>query len=99
MRSAVEICHEAWRLYSSSSGVAIGVVAIRHARRTKHPLLSLEPARYPTFRLATILGMPFIRLPIATLPFALPIMLQVGFGMTAVASDMLFLGHTLGDLA
>ncbi len=79
-------------------GIALSFIAIRHARRISHPLLSLDAARYSTFRLTSILGMPFMRLPIAALPFALPIMLQVGFGMTAFMSGMLFLGHTLGDL-
>ncbi len=79
-------------------GIVFGFFAIRRARRARHPLISLEPIRYPSYRLTSIFAMPFMRLPVAALPFALPIMLQVGFGMTAFVSGMLFLGHTLGDL-
>ena len=81
-----------------AAGLGFGVAAVRHARRTPHPLFSLRAAGNATFRLTSIVALPFMRLPITTLPFVLPIMLQVGFGMTALASGMLFLAHTLGDL-
>lgn len=80
-------------------GIGCGLIAIRHSRRHDHPLLSLVPVRYSTYTLTTVFALPFIRLPVVALPFALPIMLQVGFGLTAFASGMLFLAHTLGDLA
>ena len=80
-------------------GAGVGALALRHARRYAHPLVSLSPLANPTFALTTIWAMPLMRLPIMALPFALPIMLQVGFGMSAFASGLLFLAHTGGDLA
>lgn len=63
-----------------------------------HPLLSLSPLRFATFKLISIGALPFIRLPSAALPFIVPILLQVGFGLSAFATGMLFLGYTSGDL-
>jgi MFS family permease len=79
-------------------GLVVGVFAVRHARRAAHPLLSLESLRFPIFRRMSLYVMPILRLPMATIPFALPIMLQVGFGMTAALSGALFLAHAAGDL-
>ncbi len=79
-------------------GAVFGWMAIRHSRAHAHPLLSLSPMRYPSFRLTSIVAMPFMRLPSAALPFIVPILLQVGFGLSAFATGMLFLGYTSGDL-
>jgi len=79
-------------------GVALGWIAVRHSLRHPHPLLSLTPLRFASFRLTSIGALPFMRLPSAALPFIVPILLQVGFGLSAFATGMLFLGYTSGDL-
>jgi EmrB/QacA subfamily drug resistance transporter len=79
-------------------GLCVGVAAVGHAARAAHPLVALIPMRYPTFSLVSVWAAPFMRLPVAALPFALPILLQVGFGMSAALSGTLFLSHALGDL-
>jgi EmrB/QacA subfamily drug resistance transporter len=81
------------------AGAVFGAAAVRHALRAKHPLMSLAPLRHITFQLATGLSTIFIRLPITALIFVLPIFLQAGFGMTALLSGLLFLGHSGGDLS
>ena len=81
-----------------SLGVCLAAVALRHARKSAHPLLPMTPVTVSTFSITSILAMPLIRLPLTGLTFAFPIMLQVGFGMSAFASGMLFLAHTAGDL-
>lgn len=92
----------AWPLAASLGlalgGLAIGWIAVRHARRVPHALLSLQPVCHATFRLTTMAAMPLMRLPSAALPFVIPILLQLGFGLTAFESGLLMLGHTLGDL-
>ena len=80
------------------AGAVIGVMAVRHLRRADHPLLSLAPLRHQTFRLTSGSSTILIRLPITALIFVLPILLQVGFGMTAFLSGILFLAHSGGDL-
>jgi EmrB/QacA subfamily drug resistance transporter len=81
------------------AGLGMGFLALRHARRAPHPLLSLAPLRHKTFRLTSGSSTALIRLPITALIFVLPILLQQGFGMTAFMSGVLFLGHSGGDLS
>ena len=56
-----------------------------HARRTDNPALDLSLLRIPTFRASVVGGFMF-RLGIGALPFLLPLMLQIGFGMTPFQS-------------
>jgi EmrB/QacA subfamily drug resistance transporter len=84
-------------LVAIAAGCALALAAIRHGLRAPHPLLSFLPARSRIFRLVTLIGLPFMRLPVAALPFVLPIQLQTGLGISAFASGLLFLAHSLGD--
>lgn len=78
-------------------GLGAGVLAIRHALRTEHPLVGLDAMRVRTFAVANIGGSLF-RMAIAAPTFILPLFFQVGLGMSAFVSGLLILGHTLGDL-
>ena len=66
--------------------LAVGAVSaaayLRHARRAAFPLLDPAMLRYPLFR-AAIVGGSLFRVGIGAIPFLLPLMLQLGFGMTA----------------
>ncbi len=79
-------------------GVALGALAVRHARRAAHPMLDLAALRVPTFRLTTGAGSVF-RLTINTAPFLLPLLFQLGFGLSAFASGLLVLATFAGNLA
>lgn len=84
------------------AGIIVGVVtcgfALRHLRSYSHPLLSLEPFRFPTFRTAVATALPLVRLPIGAIPFAVPILLQVGLHLSALVSGLVLLAHAAGDL-
>lgn len=68
---------------------AIGLVLyILHARRTPHPVLRLDLLKIPTFR-ASVLGGGFFRIGVGAIPFLLPLMLQIGFGLNPLASGSL----------
>jgi len=56
-----------------------------HARKTKFPILDLRLLAMPTFR-ASIVGSSLFRIGIGALPFLLPLMLQLGFGMNPFQS-------------
>ena len=56
-----------------------------HARRTGSPVLDFSLLRLPTLRAAIIGGFMF-RLGIGALPFLLPLMMQVGFGLSPFQS-------------
>lgn len=79
-------------------GVLTGALAVRHLRRSAHPLLSLAPLRHLIYRITTLTALPLIRLPIGALLFVLPILLQIGFGMSALLSGLALLAHAAGDL-
>jgi EmrB/QacA subfamily drug resistance transporter len=81
-----------------AAGLALGWLAVRHLRRHPHPIMSLAPLDYPTFRIAVATALPLMRLPIGALLFVLPIQLQIGLGMSAFLSGIALLSHAAGDL-
>ncbi len=70
---------------------------MRHARRTQHPLLDLSVLRVPTFA-AVMAGGSVFRVTISTVPFLLPLLFQVGFGLDAFHSGLLVLATFLGNI-
>lgn len=77
---------------------AIGVgLYLRHARQYPHPLIDLSLLKVPTFR-AGMAGAFLFRIGVGALPFLLPLMLQLGFGLTAFQSGMLTFVSAVGAL-
>ena len=79
------------------AGLAVGVFAVRHARRHATPLIDFSPLRIATFG-ATSLDGSLLRLSINMVPFLLPLLFQVGFGLSAVTSGLLVLSVFAGNL-
>ena len=61
---------------------------IRHARRTAHPILDLSLLRIETFRTGVVGGSLF-RVGVGAVPFLLPLMFQLAYGMSAFQSGMI----------
>ncbi len=80
-----------------ASGALFLGLYLRHARRTEHPLLDLKLLAIPTFR-ASVLGGALFRIGIGSLPFLLPLMLQIGFGMTPFQSGTITFIASVGAL-
>ena len=80
-----------------AAGLAVGVAAVRHARRAAHPLLDLSVLQVPTF-MATVTGGTVFRVTIGAAPFLLPLLFQIGFGLDALHAGMLVLATFLGNL-
>src|SRR5277367_2685410 len=78
-------------------GAVTGALAIRHLRRTPHPVLDLSVFRIPTFR-TSITGGSLFRAGAGTLVFLLPLLLQVVFGMSAVASGSITFATAVGSM-
>ncbi len=77
---------------------AIGFACyVRHARRTAAPIIDLRLLRIPTFYAATI-GSIFFRAAIGAMPFLLPILFQVGFGMSPLLSGLLTFSSAAGAM-
>jgi EmrB/QacA subfamily drug resistance transporter len=81
--------------------VVIGTISlvlyVLHARRTPHPVLQLRLLKIPTFR-ASVLGGTLFRVGVGAIPFLLPLMLQIGFGLNPLASGSLTFIAAVGAL-
>jgi EmrB/QacA subfamily drug resistance transporter len=88
-----------WRLTVPLVGVgtAAGIWAVRHALRTAHPLLDLSAFKVPSYAVTVVGGLLF-RAAISAVPFLLPLMFQVGFGLSPLDSGLLVLAVFAGNL-
>jgi EmrB/QacA subfamily drug resistance transporter len=66
-------------------GVVSGAAYVVYARRRTNAILDLRLMRVQTFRVSTIAG-SLSRITWGAVPFLLPMMMQLGFGMSAAAS-------------
>jgi EmrB/QacA subfamily drug resistance transporter len=78
-------------------GLAVLAVYVWHAGRTEHPVIDLSLLKIATFR-ASVIGASFFRIGVGAVPFLLPLMFQLGFGLTPFESGMLTLAAALGAL-
>ncbi len=88
------------------TGVVIALIAagavssfayVRHARRTPAPVLDLALLAIPTMR-AAVLGGFVYRCGIGAMPFLLPLLLQLGFGLTPFQSGLITLSNVVGAM-
>jgi MFS family permease len=81
--------------------LAVGGIAVagylHHAARHPHPILDLLLLRVPTFAIAVAGGFLF-RLGIGALPFLLPLMLQIGYGLTPFQSGTITFVSAVGAI-
>jgi EmrB/QacA subfamily drug resistance transporter len=69
----------------------------RHARRRQDPILDLTLLRIRTFRIGTVIG-GVCRMGLDAVPFLLPLLFQVGFGMSPLQSGLLSFSSSLGAM-
>jgi MFS family permease len=77
---------------------ALFAVFVQHARRTPGPAVDLGLFRDRAFRVGTLAG-GLCRVGLNGTPFLLPLMLQVGFGVSPITSGLLTFVSALGALA
>lgn len=70
------------------SGLLALILYLWHTKRHSAPLIDPKLFRHATFRLTACGGFLF-RVGVGGLPFLLPLLFQLGFGMTALASGLL----------
>jgi EmrB/QacA subfamily drug resistance transporter len=80
------------------AGLAACAVYARHARGHPHPVLDFSLMRIPTFANSVIAGSMF-RIAVGAMPFLLPLMLQIGFGDSALQSGLTTFTAAAGALA
>ncbi|WP_312946466.1 MFS transporter [Superficieibacter sp.] len=71
--------------------------ALRHFRRARWPMIRLDALAVPTFRV-TMYGGSLFRSSISSVPFLLPLLFQVGFGMDPFHAGSLVLAVFVGNL-
>ena len=78
-------------------GSALVTLYVFHARRTETPIVDLKLLRFSTFR-SGIVGGSFFRLGVGAMPLLLPLLFQLGFGMTPLNSGLLTFVTALGAI-
>ena len=79
------------------TGAVCIALYVRHAYRVSHPIIDLALLKIPTYAAASIGGFLF-RMGLGALPFLLPLMLQVGFGLSALHSGLLTFASAAGAM-
>lgn len=80
-----------------AAGALLAVWSVQHCRTHAEPLLPLQTLSIATFRVS-IFGGSLFRLAISALPFLLPLLFQVGFGLSPVEAGLLVLAVFAGNL-
>ena len=79
-------------------GIAAGLAYVRHARVTVRPLLDFSILSNQAVRVAVVSGSLF-RIGVGAVPFLLPLMFQLAFGLTPFESGMLTFASAFGAIA
>ncbi len=80
------------------SGLILLTLYVRHARRTPDAILDLNLLKLPTF-VAGVAGGFLFRLGIGAIPFLMPLLLQIGFGLSPFESGSLTFAAAAGAMA
>jgi EmrB/QacA subfamily drug resistance transporter len=78
-------------------GAILLVLYARHARRTPDAILDLDLLKLPTF-FAGVVGGFLFRLGIGAIPFLMPLLLQIGFGLSPFKSGSLTFAAAAGAM-
>jgi EmrB/QacA subfamily drug resistance transporter len=88
-------------VWLSSGMIVVGAIVmffyVRHARAHPAPLIDLKLLSVQTFRVSVVGGALF-RIGVGAMPFLLPLMFQLGFGMNALQSGLLTFAGAAGAM-
>jgi len=79
------------------AGMVAGAGYLLYSRRVEHPILDMTLMRFTTFRLSVIAG-SLTRITAGAVPFLLPLMMQLGFGLSAAHSGVITFVSALGAM-
>ena len=79
-------------------GTAVLVVYVWHAGRVAHPIIDLTLLKVRTFRVS-VTGGSLFRIGVGAVPLLLPLMLQIGFGMSPLRSGLTTFVAAMGAMA
>ncbi|MGE0340309.1 MAG: DHA2 family efflux MFS transporter permease subunit [Xanthobacteraceae bacterium] len=88
-------------IWFSVSMIVVGAIVlyfyVRHARTHPAPLIDLKLFSVQTFR-TSVAGGALFRIGVGAMPFLLPLMFQLGFGMSALQSGLLTFAGAAGAI-
>ena len=82
---------------AGGAGAVLVAIYVRHALRSPAPLVDLALLRLPTLRDGLIGGVLF-RVGVGAIPFLLPLMLQLGWGLSPLHSGLLTFASAAGAM-
>src|SRR6201991_265298 len=95
------VSHGVTSFYGSTGlitgGLLVGGLYVWHSRRVENPILDLSLMQFTTFRLSVIAG-SLTRITAGAVPFLLPLMMQLGFGLSAAHSGVVTFVSALGAM-
>ncbi len=102
MLGALEMIGKDMLPWTGIAALAVGGAAalwlyLRRSRAQSEPLIDFGILRYATYRVAVAGGMP-LRVAIGAAPFLLPLLFQLGLGMTPLDAGILMLASAVGSL-
>ncbi len=80
------------------TGLTTGLLYYLHSRRHPDPILDLSLLRIQTFRVAILAG-NLCRFAVGATPFLMAMLLQVGFGLSAMSAGMITFAGAVGAMA
>ena len=80
-----------------AGGAVCMMLYLRHAKRTASPVLDFTLLKHQTLR-ASLTGGFLYRLGIGALPFLLPLLMQIGFGLSPFKSGLVTFASAVGAL-
>jgi hypothetical protein len=84
-------------IFLISIGMLFGIAYLRHARKHPSPIMDFSLMRVPTFSVSVIAG-SITRITQGAQPFLIPLMLQLGFGMSAAMAGRIVIATALGSM-
>jgi EmrB/QacA subfamily drug resistance transporter len=78
-------------------GALLGSLYILHARVTRDPILDISLMKIPTYGTSVIAG-AITRVTQGAHPYLLPLMMQLGFGLSAAQSGLMTIGTAIGSI-
>jgi len=79
-------------------GAALLGLYVRSSLRKAEPIIDLRILRFQTFRASNVGAVP-LRIALGASPFLLPLMFQLGFGLTPLDSGLLTMATAVGSIA
>lgn len=85
-------------LFCIAGSLILGACAVYHAKRQTFPLIDLWALQIKSYSV-TVWGGGLFRMAIGAVPFLLPLLFQIGFGLSAFSAGLLVLAVFAGNLA